>query len=243
MTDRERKSMTRTSLILLGAAAVRFVLTAPAPADPLLEGRPSMADSLSAAGDSAAMEKERRSRPLAAGETIDPNTAGEEELDRLPGVGASKARRIVEDRQANGPFATAAQLARVPGLGPGSVERLTPFLRFDPRTAFRPAAPASRAPNPFSPPKQSAPSRLAPSASLAPPNRVAPSPGGGLLDLNRASAAELEDLPGIGPALADRIVDYRAQHGSFAVPEDLKKVSGIGDKIFARLAPLISARR
>ena len=63
------------------------------------------------------------------------------------------------------------------------------------------------------------------------------------MDLNRATAAELEDLPGIGPALAKRIVEYRDQHGRFAVPEDLKKVSGIGDKTFARLAPMVSVGR
>ena len=233
MTDRERKSMTRASLILLGAAAVRFVLTAHVPADPPLEGRHSIADSLSAAGDSAAKEKERRSRPLAAGETIDPNVAGEEELDRLPGVGASIARRIVEDRQANGPFATVAELARVPGVGPSSVERLEPFLRFDPRTASGRTAPFSRA----------SPSGFAPPVSRAPPNRVATSPGGSPVDLNRATIAQLDSLPGIGPALSRRIVEYRDQHGRFVVPEDLKKVSGIGDKTFARLAPLVSVGR
>lgn len=245
MTDRERKSMTRASLILLGAAAVRFVLTAPAPADPPLEGRPSIADSLSAAGDSAAKEKERRSRPLANGETIDPNTATEEELDRLPGVGASIARRIVEDRQANGHFATAEELARVPGVGSGSVERLEPLLSFDARAVSPRAVPFSRA-RPSGPgPRisRAPPSGLASPVSRAPPNRVATSPGGGPVDLNRATAAELEDLPGIGPALAKRIVEYRDQHGRFAVPEDLKKVSGIGDKTFARLAPMVSVGR
>lgn len=220
MTDRERKSMIRASLLLLGAAAVRFVVTAPPPAVPPLDGRPSIADSLLVAGDSAAAEKERRSRPLAAGETIDPNTASEEELDRLPGIGASKARRLVEDRRARGPFANAAALARVPGLGPGSVKRLAPFLRFDPRTAV------------------SAPGALA----LAIPDPATELPAGPL-DLNAATAAELDSLPGIGPALAARIVGYRDQHGRFAEPEDLKKVSGIGDKKFAQLASRIRTRR
>lgn len=232
MTDRERKSMMNAALLLLGAAAVRFVLAAPPPADPPLEGRPSIADSLVAAGDSAAKEKERRSRPLADGETIDPNTAGEEDLDRLPGVGASKARRIVEDRQVNGPFANAADLARVPGLGPGSVKRLEPFLRFDPRAAARRAAPPVTAtPSPAT--------LTGPSPGSGP----APSPAAVPLDLNRATAAELRTLPGIGPALASRIVEFRARHGPFAKPEDLTKVSGIGDKTFARLAPRVVVHR
>lgn len=228
MTDRERKSMMNAALLLLGAAAVRFVLAAPPPADPPLEGRPSIADSLVAAGDSAAKEKERRSRPLADGETIDPNTAGEEDLDRLPGVGASKARRIVEDRQVNGPFANAADLARVPGLGPGSVKRLEPLLRFDPRAAARRAAP----------PVTATPSPMTVAGSSPGPTSTAIP-----LDLNRATAAELRTLPGIGPALASRIVEFRARHGPFAKPEDLTKVSGIGDKTFARLAPRVVVHR
>lgn len=64
----------------------------------------------------------------------------------------------------------------------------------------------------------------------------------GLLDLNRASAAELEQLPGIGPARAAAIVEYRELHGPFAVPGDLRAVSGIGEATFQRLAPLVVVR-
>lgn len=54
--------------------------------------------------------------------------------------------------------------------------------------------------------------------------------------INRASAAELTRLPGIGPALAERIVQYRERCGGFRSVEELKNVKGIGDKIFARIA-------
>ncbi len=64
----------------------------------------------------------------------------------------------------------------------------------------------------------------------------------GLLDLNRASATELEQLPGIGPARAAAIVEYRELHGPFAVPGDLRGVSGIGEATFQRLAPLVVVR-
>ena len=50
------------------------------------------------------------------------------------------------------------------------------------------------------------------------------------LDLNAASEEELAELPGIGEALAARIVAYRAENGPFETPEDLMKVSGIGEK-------------
>ncbi|HEV2150099.1 MAG TPA: helix-hairpin-helix domain-containing protein, partial [Longimicrobiaceae bacterium] len=63
----------------------------------------------------------------------------------------------------------------------------------------------------------------------------------GPLDLNAASAAELEALPGIGPALAGRIVAWRAEHGRFRAPEELERVPGIGKKSLARLLPLVRA--
>lgn len=62
---------------------------------------------------------------------------------------------------------------------------------------------------------------------------------GGLLDLNRAQAYELEALPGIGPKLAQRIISYREQHGGFKQLEELRKVSGIGPKRFATLKELV----
>jgi len=62
----------------------------------------------------------------------------------------------------------------------------------------------------------------------------------GRLNINTATATELATLPGIGPALAQRIVEYRQTHGPFARIEDLKKVSGIGDKVFERIKDLIT---
>ncbi|TCL66508.1 competence protein ComEA [Hydrogenispora ethanolica] len=50
----------------------------------------------------------------------------------------------------------------------------------------------------------------------------------GPFDLNRATAAELETVPGIGPVLAAKIIEYRTQHGVFATYDDLGNVSGIG---------------
>lgn len=63
---------------------------------------------------------------------------------------------------------------------------------------------------------------------------------GVLVNLNSASAADLDQLPGVGPVLAQRIVDWRAQHGRFASVDELGEVSGIGDKIFAQLRPKVT---
>jgi competence protein ComEA len=53
--------------------------------------------------------------------------------------------------------------------------------------------------------------------------------------INHASAVELQELPGIGPALAERIVQYRQQYGGFNSLEELKRVKGIGEKTFVKI--------
>ena len=60
----------------------------------------------------------------------------------------------------------------------------------------------------------------------------------GLLNVNTAGAAALEELPGIGPALAAAIVDHRRRHGPFATVEELVEVSGIGSVKLEQIRPL-----
>jgi competence protein ComEA len=64
---------------------------------------------------------------------------------------------------------------------------------------------------------------------------------GGSLDLNQADIRLLDGLPGIGPALAGRIIEYRQTVGAFADERELTRVSGIGEKISERLYPLVYA--
>lgn len=67
-----------------------------------------------------------------------------------------------------------------------------------------------------------------------------PSLPGGLVNINTATKAELESLPGIGPSLAERIIEYREKNGPFLTPEDIKNVSGIGEKRFEQLKDKIT---
>jgi len=71
-------------------------------------------------------------RRLADGEHLDLNVASAEELARLPGVGAGLARRIVDARERDGPFATVDDLGRVRGLSRARVDRLRPLLDVTP---------------------------------------------------------------------------------------------------------------
>ena len=57
------------------------------------------------------------------------------------------------------------------------------------------------------------------------------------VDLNTATLAQLENLPGVGPVLAQRIIDYRTEHGRFTSIDELQEVSGVGEKKFESLKP------
>lgn len=66
------------------------------------------------------------------------------------------------------------------------------------------------------------------------------SSGGGLISLNRATLEQLDTLPGVGPALAGRILEFRKQNGSFSSLDQLQEVSGIGPKVFAQISVLLT---
>jgi competence protein ComEA len=61
----------------------------------------------------------------------------------------------------------------------------------------------------------------------------------GPVSINRATLEELDALPGIGPSLARRILDFRTRHGPFRSLEQLRQVSGIGERKLAELKPLL----
>ena len=68
----------------------------------------------------------------------------------------------------------------------------------------------------------------------------APRGGDGKININLASSTELTDLPGIGSVLASRIVDYRRQYGDFLRIEDVRNVSGIGEKRYEAIQDKIT---
>ena len=63
--------------------------------------------------------------------------------------------------------------------------------------------------------------------------------GGGLININSASATDLDTLPGVGPVMSSRIIAWRTENGGFHSVDDLQQVPGIGPKVFANLKPLV----
>jgi competence protein ComEA len=60
------------------------------------------------------------------------------------------------------------------------------------------------------------------------------------VNLNTATAEQLATIPGVGPKMAERILDYRQKNGGFKKIEDLMNVSGVGEKSFLKMKPLIT---
>lgn len=219
ITPQERLALGVTALLIGLGAGVRVIATEPPPvewtgsADTLTGGLPP----LRAEVERETAERRRANEPLARGERIDPNRATSIELERLPRIGPGLAERIVAHRQAHGPFRTLGDLDEVSGIGPALLESLAPHV------ALAPGPPSSQA-------VRQTVRGTARSASQ-------PGPAAGRLDLNRATAEQLEALPGIGPALARRIVEWRAAHGRFRTLESLESVPGIGPALRTRIAP------
>lgn len=79
---------------------------------------------------------------------------------------------------------------------------------------------------------------------VAPAKNISDSGGssGDLININTADESELQKIRGVGPAIAQRIIDYREQNGNFKTIEDIKKVRGIGEKTFAKFKDSITTK-
>ena len=84
-----------------------------------------------------------------------------------------------------------------------------------------------------------APAAVAQDKPAAKPAKAAAAPAGPV-NVNTATQAQLESLPGIGAAAAKRIIEYRDKNGKFKKVEELMNVKGIGEKSFLKLKPMIT---
>lgn len=143
---------------------------------------------------------------LAQDGVVDINTASASQLQTLPGIGPVKAEAIIRYRQEHGGFEHPAELLNVSGIGRRTLSNF----------CHRVEAHGQRGCDDDG--------RLnTPAAVLMPALDES-----GLLNINLASADELQVLPRIGPALSERIVNFRTAHGPFTTVEELTEVHGIG---------------
>lgn len=157
---------------------------------------------------------------------IDLNKADRAQLLQLPGVGDTFARRIEAYRQEHNGFHEVEELRRVGGIGPAVLERLRPLVDVE---AFEGGEEDDWPPMRKTPPPASqARTPVKKTGELAGP-----------IDVNRASAEELQRLPGIGPKLSARIIDTRNK-AAFKSVDELRRVPGIGPKTLEKLRPLVT---
>jgi competence protein ComEA len=193
--------------------------------------------------------------PLAHGQStkVNVNTADAKTLATLPGVGPATAQRIIDGR----PYHSLADLEKVNGLSQAKVDALKGKVSFtmpkakkssatattaqeSSTTAPKPASSTSDASTPArhtsTSDTSSSVSHSGGSATASAASKLAP---GEKININTASAAELDRLPGIGKTKAQAIIDYRTQNGRFTSLEDIQKVKGIKAGEFNKLKDYI----
>jgi competence protein ComEA len=153
---------------------------------------------------------------------IDLNRASRAELMQVPGVGPQLADRIVAERGARGRFARVEDLSGVHGIGDATLGKLRAWVTVEPGDDPAPEA-----------------ERLSRKPTTERHTVQKPNIPDELINLNTATAADLDRLPGIGPVLAARIVAEREKR-PFAKVEELRRVSGIGPKKLEAIRPLVT---
>lgn len=161
-------------------------------------------------------------------EPIDINSAGLQRLQQLNGIGATYAQRIISYRRVNGGFKSKDELLNVRGIGSTRLQKIEPFIvvgEFESKAIVE-ENDSFKAESPLK--IENAPSDSATAAG-----------GHAQINVNTADVESLQELPGIGPAYAKRIVAYRQKNGDFKTKNELLKIKGIGEKRLAKIKPFI----
>ncbi len=167
-------------------------------------------------------------KPQAKG-PLDLNSATAEEIAAaLPLVGATRARTIIEHREAIGRFSSAEQILDVPGIGQGIWNRIQGLVYVEAPESTAEEAGDSEILSAF----EVVTGQVGLASAAAAPE--AATTAAEMVDINSADAGILQTLWNIGPSRAQAIVQYRQNHGPFQKPEDLVKVPGIGPKTLER---------
>lgn len=223
MPPAEQRALLLLLALAVAGQGVRYVLTRPG--EP--PGQVQLLATLSSGSPLAQRDSAMRlERPLDTGERIDVDRASAQELARLPKVGPRLAKVILTDREANGPFGSLEGLDRVAGVGAGLLKVIAPHVAFSGTGGQLGRKTVTTAHSRASCGETPAPQ---------PPCPAAP------LNLNTASLTDLDALPGLGPARAAAILQYRNQHGAFVSVDDLARVPGLGPAAVSKLRGFLAA--
>jgi competence protein ComEA len=175
---------------------------------------------------------------ITLGLPLDLNRASAEDLAAISGIGPALAQRIVDYRTAHGPFKKIEDLREVSGIGPQNLPKLKPYLGLGSPEEVAPpdweaAMTAGKSPSGTHLESQE---RQLPGTKID----LQPKTPGRAINPNLSCQKDLETLPGIGPVLAHRIIDYRRAHGPYKKIADLSKVSGIGPKKLEKIKPYLT---
>ncbi len=171
----------------------------------------------------------RPTEPVAFSAAVDLNRADRAELELLPGVGPKLAAAIDTHRRDRGGFRSVDDLRSVPGVGPVMVDKLRPMVKVEPPAAVVPVG------DPELPPRVRAQAPKDELKARPPAARGKFQPGDPPIDVNAASADELQRIPYVGPVTAAAIVAGRP----FRTVAELDRVRGIGPKTLEKLRPFI----
>ena len=144
-----------------------------------------------------------------------------EKLQTLPGIGPAIAKEIVAAR----PLTGYESIAKIKGIGPEKLDALKGRLKFG-EAASAKAKPKPKEEMPKAKTKEATAPKLA---------------TGTKVNINTASKETLDVLPGIGPARAQAILDYRAEK-KFETIEDIMKVKGIKEDVFGKIKDMITVK-
>jgi competence protein ComEA len=184
---------------------------------------------------------------------VDVNSADVKTLETLPGIGSTLADRIVAGR----PYHSVDDLAKVKGMSKSKIDAIQNKITFGTGTTTTKKSTAKSSKKTTTPEtsatdtststksKSSRKSTASESESKtvsptgASTGKLAP---GQTVNINTATAEQLDALPGIGPSKAQAIVDYRNEHGRFSSVEDIQNVKGIKEGEFSKIKDYIRVR-
>jgi competence protein ComEA len=153
---------------------------------------------------------------------INVNKADLKTLITLPGIGEALAQKIIDGR----PYKTVEDLGKVKGIGEAKIQELTGLVSFADKVKEKTV-------------KTTAAKETTAAETTAAKVKLAP---GEKLNINTATAEQLDALFGIGPVKSQAIVDYRTANGKFTAIEDVMKVKGIKEGEFAKIKDFIKVR-